>query len=95
MKIALIVGSTYLLHPTAQVFKGGEVYDVEDDIGLDLLKKRDDLGRPFFRNAPDEPVTAPAVERTDYPTDVAPRRRAGRPPSGRDSSGEIDTAIAV
>jgi len=95
MKIALIKGSTYILHTTAQIFRGGEVYDVEDDIGTDLLKKIDDLGRPYFRMAQDEPVTATAVEKVDTAVEAAPRKRGGRPPLNRDTSGEIDTAIPV
>jgi|PlaIllAssembly_1097288.scaffolds.fasta_scaffold01321_7 hypothetical protein len=100
MKISLIKGSTYVSHITAQIYHKGEVYEVSEGTGTELLKKLDDLGRPFFRRADEEEATAqepkgnspdPAVGEAEPAT-----RKRGRPALNRDMSGEIDTgAVAV
>lgn len=98
MKISLTKGSTYISHPTAQVFKKGEVYEVSKQTGEELLTKIDDLGRPFFKQSDDEPATAPEpvgyAPATDGGETEPTLRRRGRPPA-RDASGEIDTGVAV
>lgn len=100
MKIALTKTKTYVYFPTQQLYRSGEVYEVQEEMGKELLTRIDDYGVPFFRRADGEEATIVEQEivtpnDVDRSIEATPRRR-GRPPQlNKDANGESDSGAVT
>jgi len=92
VKVCLTRVTTYLFHPTQEIYRRGQVYEVDQEKATDLLSRADDAGIPFFRVASSEDVEL-AEKGVVLPKPPRKRgRRAGATRSPAYGGDEIDTA---